>query len=63
LRLGARDPILASVSRVEILVAIVGLLFLEICHLKWIVWEYWTCRTHAVKNSECRCKARLMLFL
>jgi hypothetical protein len=51
------------VSRAEILVALVGLLFLEICHLKWIVWEYWTCRTHAVPNSECRCKAKLMLFL
>jgi hypothetical protein len=54
---------LAPVSRAELLVAIVGLIFLEICHLKWIVWEHWTCRAHAVRNSECRCKARLMLFL
>ena len=47
----------------QLLVAIIGLLFLEICHLKWIVWEYWECRTHSVKNKECRCKANWMLYL
>jgi hypothetical protein len=39
------------------------MLALEVQHLKWIVWEHWDCRTHHVKNRQCRCKARLLLFL
>jgi hypothetical protein len=47
----------------EVLGALVGLFFLEVCHLKWIVWEYWDCGRHKVKNKECRCKTTWMLYL
>ena len=46
-----------------VLLWIVALIGLEVQHLKWIAWEYWECRRHKMKNKECRCKARLMLFL
>jgi hypothetical protein len=51
------------VSQTGIFLWIVALLILEVQHLKWIAWEYWDCRRHGVKNKECRCKARLMLWL
>jgi hypothetical protein len=50
-------------SDVEILVWCTILILLEIQHLKWIVWNDWDCRTHRMKNKECRCKAKLMLWL
>ena len=50
-------------SRPEILIWVFSLLALEIQHLKWIVWEHWNCRKHGVKNKECRCKARMILYL
>ena len=50
-------------SRGEAFLWIVGLVGLELQHLKWIVWEHWTCRRHRVKNKECGCKARLLLLL
>jgi hypothetical protein len=51
------------VSDTGILLWIVALIALEIQHLKWIAWEHWNCRKHRVKNKECRCKARLMVYL
>jgi hypothetical protein len=51
------------VSQTGIFLWIVALLVLEVQHLKWIAWEHWDCRRHKVKNKECRCKARLMVFL
>ena len=51
------------VSETGITLWILALFLLEIQHLKWIAWEYWDCRRHGVKNSECRCKARLMILL
>jgi hypothetical protein len=51
------------VSDTGVLLWAVALIVLEIQHLKWIAWEYWDCRTHKVKNRECRCKARLMIWL
>jgi hypothetical protein len=51
------------VSRPELAIWIFSLLALEVQHLKWIVWEPWDCRKHGVKNRECRCKARMLLFL
>jgi hypothetical protein len=41
----------------------IALIAVEIQHLKWIAWNHWDCRKHGVKNKECRCKARLMLWL
>jgi hypothetical protein len=51
------------VSQLEVALWIVALTALEIQHLKWIVWEHWDCRTHHVKNHECRCKSRWLLLL
>jgi hypothetical protein len=51
------------VPRPELAIWILSMLALEVQHLKWIVWEHWDCRRHGVKNHECRCKARLILFL
>ena len=51
------------VSETGITLWILALFLLEIQHLKWIAWEHWDCRRHGVKNSECRCKARLMILL
>lgn len=50
-------------SRTELMLAIVGLLFLEVSHLKWIIWEYWDCRSCKVKNHVCGCKTKWMLYL
>ena len=56
-------PMLAGVSRTELLIAIIGLIFLEVCHLKWIIWEYWNCGRCRVKNRQCGCKSKWMLYL
>jgi hypothetical protein len=50
-------------GRTELLLGIAGLLFLEINHLKWIIWEYWDCPTCKVKNKVCGCKTKWMLYL
>ena len=50
-------------SDTTVLLWVIGLIGLEIQHLKWIVWNDWDCRTHRMKNKECRCKAKLMLWL
>jgi hypothetical protein len=50
-------------SDTTVLLWVIALIGLEVQHLKWIVWNDWDCRTHGVKNRECRCKARLMLWL
>ena len=50
-------------TRAEIGIWIAALTALEVQHLKWIVWEYWDCRVHNVKNHECRCKSRWLLLL
>jgi hypothetical protein len=42
---------------------ILSMIALEIQHLKWIVREHWDCRTHGVKNKDCRCKARMLIYL
>jgi hypothetical protein len=43
------------VSRTELFLAIVGLIALEVYHLKWIWWEYWLCRTCRTQNKHCAC--------
>jgi len=46
---------LDSVSKTEILLWIVALFILEVNHLKWIWWEFWTCRGCAVAHKNCAC--------
>jgi hypothetical protein len=47
----------------QILIWCVALIALEVQHLKWIVWEHWDCRHHAVKHAKCGCQSRLFLYL
>jgi len=45
------------VSKPVILLWIIALMILEIQHLKWIWWEYWSCRGCAAKHKDCACGA------
>ena len=56
---------LDDVSRTEILLWIVALFVLEVNHLKWIWWEYWSCRACSVKHKDCTCgaTARWLMYL
>ena len=44
----------------QILLWCVALIALELQHLKWIVWEHWTCRRCGVKHRECGHGSRLV---
>ena len=44
-----------DVSSPVILLWIVALMVLEIQHLKWIWWEYWSCRGCTAKHKDCAC--------
>ena len=46
---------LDTVSRTEIMLWIVALFVLEVNHLKWIWWEYWSCRSCSVAHKDCAC--------
>ena len=46
----------------QILIWCVGLIALELQHLKWLVWEYWDCRQCCVKHRECGHGARLVKY-
>jgi hypothetical protein len=39
----------------EIWLWLVALFVLELCHLKWIWWEYWHCRACGAPNHRCGC--------
>jgi hypothetical protein len=60
-----RADTLADVSRPEILLWIVALFLLEVNHLKWIWWEFWSCRACAVPHKDCTCgrTARWVMYL
>jgi hypothetical protein len=47
----------------QILIWCVALIALEFQHLKWIVWEHWTCRRCGMKNRECRHLAKVLTYL
>ena len=42
-------------SQTELFLAILGLIVLEIYHLKWIWWEHWLCRTCQTQHKNCGC--------
>lgn len=46
----------------QVLLWCVALIALELQHLKWIVWEHWTCRRCGVKHRECGHGARLVKY-
>ncbi len=50
-------------SPTELLVSIVGLMAIEILHLKWIWLTEWTCRRCRLKNLECECRGRWVRYL
>jgi hypothetical protein len=47
----------------EIAIWILAFVALEVQHPKRIVWEQWDCRRHLVKNDECGCRTRPILYL
>jgi len=57
LELAASLPIgeTGGVSQTELFLAIVGLIILEIYHLKWIWWEHWMCKSCGTQNKRCSC--------
>ncbi len=48
-------------TKAEILSAIVGLIAVELMHLKWIWLEHWSCPDCSVKNLDCGCPHRRLL--
>ena len=50
-------------SNGEILLWCTALIVLEVQHLKWIVWEHWTCRRCGLKHRECGHLRRAILWL
>jgi hypothetical protein len=46
---------LEDVTQTQILLWIVALFILEVNHLKWIWWEFWTCRKCTVAHKDCAC--------
>jgi hypothetical protein len=60
----AADTVI-TVSQTQILLWIVALFVLEVNHLKWIWWEYWSCRACTVKHKDCACGAtsRWLMYL
>jgi hypothetical protein len=50
-------------SRTELLVSIVGLIAVELLHLKWIWLAHWSCRRCYRKNLECDCSGRWVRYL
>jgi len=43
------------VNQTELFLAIVGLIAVELYHLKWIWWEHWMCRSCGTANKNCSC--------
>jgi hypothetical protein len=39
--------------RTLLLMAILGMILLELNHLRWIWWENWNCRRCGVKYKDC----------
>jgi hypothetical protein len=55
----ARDRLVcAFVDRPGILIAIAGLIALELNHLKWIWWTEWKCKRCGAANKDCACHDR-----
>jgi hypothetical protein len=54
-----------EMSRTEILLWIVALFVLEVNHLKWIWWEFWTCKSCAAAHKDCACgqTSRWLMYL
>ncbi|HEY3017741.1 MAG TPA: hypothetical protein VGJ23_02815 [Gaiellaceae bacterium] len=50
-------------SKTQLLTSIMGLIVLELLHLKWIWLSEWSCRRCNRKNLECACSGRWMRYL
>jgi hypothetical protein len=51
------------VSHGQILAYSLGLLILELNHLKWIWWEHWSCRKCGAKHRHCACSSKWVMYL
>lgn len=45
-------------DRPGLLIAIASLIAIELNHLRWIWWTYWSCRRCGVANKQCSCGHR-----
>jgi hypothetical protein len=50
-------------SPTELLMSIIGLIVVEVLHLKWIWLSEWTCRRCRLRNLECECSGRWLRYL
>jgi hypothetical protein len=53
LRVGASRGNLSGVPRPLLLASILGMILLELNHLRWLWWENWNCRRCGVKYKDC----------
>jgi hypothetical protein len=56
---------LGEMSQTAIVLWIVALFVLEVNHLKWIWWEFWTCKSCAAAHKDCACgqTSRWLMYL
>jgi hypothetical protein len=53
-----------QLSHNEILFWILCLIALEVAHLKWIWWQFWSCSRCGARNHHCACgRARRIMTL
>ena len=50
-------------SHTQILLWCIALIVLEVNHLKWILWTYWSCAKCGRKHKDCGCSSKWVMFL
>jgi len=53
LRPSAKRGTLFGMPRPLLLASILGMILLELNHLRWLWWENWSCRRCGVKYKDC----------
>ena len=48
-------------TRGQLALAIVGMIALELAHLKWIWLAHWKCPKCSARNLDCACPSRRLL--
>ena len=50
-------------SQTQILLWCIALIILEVNHLKWILWTYWSCAKCGRKHKDCGCSSKWFMYL
>lgn len=50
-------------SQTQIFLWCIGLIVLEVNHLKWIWWTYWECAKCGRKHKDCGCGSKWVMYL